>query len=379
MQSHWTNNPDARNRVAEILRHAGIPLELRVAGECELFCKDRNPPKTSHLRTCKLVYSPLDDHNCYREVDQLVTIYEEFPISKQTGIQLIGSIPIECKYRHGIEYFAFHLGGNHAHEGFPVWSSLAGSQLFRSLRPTYSTLRDFPPALASMVEIRDGKTPSTLFKENIIHNSIGSLYDYALHEVGSAPIIEGIFEDSELKKVRHFAAFQRYIQKNNYAWWSVLRDQIEAIPLEACRRFNRVLSRSRAFYGIHFALPVICVNGPIYSVASNQSFEITDYKEIESCLISIRKQSWPGHARFALLKRTAEVPAVLTTPKGLRKVLEAALRWHSEIRNVLVNTDSTLLERWQLEAALYSMVLTHYQKKDPLLSYRSDIDIDEYL
>jgi hypothetical protein len=54
-----------------------------------IICQEKSGPDTPHLRTGKLVYSPHDDHNSYREVDQLVTIHEEFPIGEYTGVQLI--------------------------------------------------------------------------------------------------------------------------------------------------------------------------------------------------------------------------------------------------------------------------------------------------
>lgn len=379
MRSDWLNNSEALRRVTQILRQAGIPLELRAANECQSFCQEKSGPDIPHLRSGKLVYSPHDDHNSYREVDQLVTIHEEFPIGEYTGVQLIGSVPIECKHRHDVEYFAFPIQDNTAHEGFPAWSDLAGSQLFRSLRGTYSTVQRFAPSLVSMVDIRDGKTPSSLFKENLIHNSIASLYDFILTDIGDSPLLGRTFDDKDMRNTDSFTKFQRYIKKNRYAWWSVLRDQVAKIPLNACRQFNKTLYKGRVFYGMHFALPIVCVDGPIYSVSSNQSFEITDYVEIDSCLISIRKQNWPGHARFTLLRRTAEVPAVLTNPKGLRGVLEAAFAWHREIRNALVNADPIQVERWQLETALYSKVLEYYGKKEPLLCYRSDIDIEDVL
>lgn len=379
MGSEWINNLEARRRVTDILRQAGIPLELRVASECQKFCHENDGPKAPSLRSNKVIYAPLDDSDTYREVDQVVHIHEEFPIGAHTGIQLIGSVPIECKHRHDVEYFAFPVEDIAAYEGFPVWSRLAGSQLFRSLRKTYSGLQKFVPSVASMVEIRDGQTPSSLFKENLLHNSIASLYDFVLAEIGPTPLLGDTFDKEDWEKTDSFTKFQRYLKKNRYAWWAVLRDQISAIPLNDCRQFNKAVCKERIFFGMQFELPIICVDGPIYLVSSNQSFEIKDYSEVDSCLLSIRKQKWPGNARFALLRRTAEVPAVLTNPKGLRSALEVAFAWHREIHNALVNADPILVERWPLETALYSRVLEHYEAREPLLSYRSDINIEESL
>jgi hypothetical protein len=380
MGSNWVGNSDARRRVSDILKQAGIPLELRVADECQRFCKQRRRKNGPGVDARKVVYSPLDDPDSYREVDQVIHIHKEFPIGSHTGIQFFGTVAIECKHRHDVEYFAFPVEGNRSHEGFPVWSSLAGSQLFKSLSTAYDRLEAFTSANVSMVEICDGKTPKGAYKENLLYNSAASLYDFVLADVGESPLIGREFDDEDRKTTEVFLKFKRYLEKNNYAWWSVLRDEIAALSLAQCRSFNKASFKGGPiYYGIRSHMPIVCVDGPIYRVSWDPVSGIKDYTEVESCLLTIRKQKWPGHARFALLRRTPEIPVVLTNPKGLPKALATALSWYGEIQHLLSTADSTLIARWPLEAAFYCKVLSHYGVSEGLGAYRSDLDIEEML
>ena len=124
MSSEWISNKGATNQVKTLLENAGVPLELEVSNICSEFC-------TSHLDanilSDRIVYSSADAMDTYREVDQNVQIYKEFEVNNFTKVQLIANIPIECKYRKGIEVFAFPLIKEDYYRRFPVHSDFCGS------------------------------------------------------------------------------------------------------------------------------------------------------------------------------------------------------------------------------------------------------------
>jgi hypothetical protein len=123
-------------------------------------------------------------------------------------------------------------------------------------------------------------------------------------------------------------------------------------------------------------MPVLCVDGPLYRVEWDASSGVSDFVEAESCLVSIRKQQWPGETRFSLLTRTPEVPVVLTNLSGLPACLELAEAWYEETRSMLKSVSETVVERWPLETALYSKVLSHYTDLKKQDGYRSDLDME---
>lgn len=380
MGSEWISNKEAKNQVKNLLKQAGVPLEIKIANICKEFCQSCSVDEKVHITAEKVVYSPSHSEEIYREIDQRVNIFEEFVVDELTGVQLIVNLPIECKYRADVELFGFpSMSPWDIHMGFPIHGYFARSEYFRSLYTSYKSLSKLYPANIILVEIKEGKTPSKVKKEDLLYKAASSLYDFILFDLSPSKT-EVRNEDSIIDDLGIFEDFRSYLRKKHYVWWSVLREWISNIDIEKCELFNeKYFKVSPIYFGITAHLPVICFNGPIYRVKLHSDFDIKDFEESPYLITSIRKLGWPGLARMELLNLTPEVPAVVTNPIGLKSVLEIGFKWYQDIRNILVNAAPTVLKRWPLESAFFKKIYSYYIKEQETSGYRSDLDFGKWL
>jgi hypothetical protein len=124
-------------------------------------------------------------------------------------------------------------------------------------------------------------------------------------------------------------------------------------------------------------LPIVCVNGPIYSVKWEPSSDVRNFTEIPCCLTSIRKHGWPGKAYDGLLMPRPEVPAIVTNPANLQSVLELGHGWSQEIRRILTTESPEIFDSWPLEASLYHQALRISGQNTLPHNYRSDLDVTD--
>jgi len=306
----------------------------------------------------------------YREIDQVVQLYEEFDVDERTGIQLVFNIPVECKYRSDVEYFAFPLPMLRPHT-FPVTSDLAGSDYFRSLAGTDRILQSIPLADLSLVQIEGGRTPKMIHKENVIYNAASALYDFVLFNLrrygtpmSDDPLLQELFE-----------SFQGYLNRHHYAWWMVLGEWMRENVSCRAEDFNeRYFGGHRLHHVVVIHLPIVCVSGDLFQVHGGELSEIAGFAKINACVTRIRKHGWPGDARFTLLARGAEVPVVVTNPAGLTGVLNIAITWFSNVRAMLKRANPSV-KAWAVEAMFFQKVVHHFAAAEPDEGYRSDLDI----
>jgi hypothetical protein len=382
MGSAWLKSDGARKRVTEMLYNAGAPLELEVEAVCKQFADQAvTTTDTINIRSEKVVYSTRADPEKYREVDQLVTFYDELDVSDLTGVQLIAHIPIECKSRSNLEYFAFPVEQKTAYRSFPMWSELGWSQYLDSLRTTYYTLSDLKAASITMLQINNGEQPQNHHKENLHYNGAGALYDFVLFDAEDAcPRGLSKEENEWIDETGTFLRLQQELASQPFPF-GALRTYIHDLSLDQCRSFNEHAGEQAAmFYMTKLYIPILCVNGPIYMVKWEHSSGITGYEPTNACILQIRKQGWPGPLRYWLLNRTPEVPVILTNTEGLHGCLNEALTWYKRIAQTLTDSPRELLERVPLESALYIRAIEYYANQLSKRSgaFRSDLDLESW-
>lgn len=369
MASDWISNPGAVDRVKELLEHAGVPLELKVSEICDEFCTSHPDADISSQR---VVYSSVDTTENFREVDQNVVIYKEFKVRDSTLVQLISNIPIECKYRKDIEIFAFPLGQGDFARRFPAYSNFCGSDFFRILRNAFNSLSKVPHASVVPLEIRDGETPKKAHKENLIYNAAGALYDFVKHDV-SAFEEEPSYSDRLLDALGLFEEFEEYLSSGKYLWRDALRHWFLSLDKQKYSLFSeRYHGRNPAFHSVITHLPVVCVNGPIYSTIWNAHDGIESFQEMPYALVDIRKSDWPGSAYLGLMTRSPEVPTILTNQQNLLSALEIGLQWHEEICETLTEASIQELDSWPLQASMFHRVMRDNYHREAKGGYRSD-------
>lgn len=376
MDSKWISNNESRKRVKQLLQQAGIPLELQISSVCKKFCQNHAINNNLHLTSAKCVYSPKPDEEVYREVDEKLMIYQELEVSELIGVQLIMEIPIECKYRENIEIFGFpSVHFTDIYKGFPIHGDLAGSVYFRSLRNSYSSLSNLRPHNITLLEIKDNQTPSKVSDEQLFYKAGGSLYDFVLFDMYDMKD----YDDSLVKEF--FDAFETYLRKNHYVWWSVIREWTsKQIDIDKCEKYNSSHFSGRLYHGFKAYFPVVCVNAPLYSCSVTSNLKVRSFKEVSLLTTSIRKSGWPGMAEIELLSRTPEVPIVITNPDGLDVVLETGFKWYENIRGILTAAPAAVLKRAPLESAFFKKVFAFNRERDQeQLGYRSDLDFRDWI
>src|SRR4051812_6706039 len=107
----WMGNPEATDNVKRLLTQSGTAFESRIASRCRLFANVHTDAIT-HVRAERVVYGRPDLGEALREVDQVVTIYQELELGSDLGIQLQLQVPIECKARQGLQVFGFEVEGS---------------------------------------------------------------------------------------------------------------------------------------------------------------------------------------------------------------------------------------------------------------------------
>jgi hypothetical protein len=374
MLSKWLSEPAAVQQAKDVLAQAGIPLELEVSDVCHAFCADHTSDNIQYSSE-KLIYSRTE--NEYREIDQRVLIYEELTVGRSTGIQLMLNLPIECKYRKDVKIFAFPLDEEAFYQGFPVYGAFAGSRYFSSLFDSYQVFSGMNNNSVALVRFKDDQqTALGICEENLIYNAAGALYDFILYDL--VPGTETTTSEWEryypvLDELGVFDRFKRYLERTHYSWMFTFRDWVSSIHKRDFTQFNRRYFGKKGFFqGLVAHLPVVCVIGQIYEVTWNQSDGIQGFTEIPLCLTSIRKTGWPGLASSGLLTRAAEVPVIVTNAANLKKVLDLAVRWYTEIRKLLTSSTNTVVDHWALEACLYQRAAQHYAN-ERISGYRSDL------
>jgi len=344
-------NDEARQNVAKLLEKAGIPHEIRVARKCLNFCKS-HANSHIHVETENIVYSAMPQDSSeekYREVDQMVSFYQEYKVNTFTGVQLSLNVPIECKCREQVSYFAFPLESQKS-ASFPIGSDFAGSRYFASLYGSFKPLLKLPTARITQAKEKNG-TPNVISQENLMYNAGGALYDF-IHFALSQHA--GYFRTPEdiLKLFTQWTTMQTALKSCD---WYKTHQLLKNVSVKRCNQFNKDVFGGSCIYHMVLAhLPIVCISGPLFSVKLDKLCNVIGFKECPYVTTSIRKQGWPGSARFLLLDKTPEVPVVVTSLSGLERILKIGLAWFESIADVLTTQPNEKMVKWPLETIVRS-------------------------
>jgi hypothetical protein len=373
---NWIHNEGARKRVSELLEESGALLEARVSAVCDAFAASFSR-KRVHVSAAPLAYGSNTTDSPLRQIDQCVTLYHEFLLSKHGGVILKLTIPIEVKFRKGLEVIGVSLPEDYYRPRVPTIGFVQGTHLENRLRLD-ALLSD--AALTNPVFLEfDGHTPKKVFGEKILFNVGASLYDFINFENMSDAANE--LKDG-ITVTRLMKEFRRYVQKKRYAWWDTIHSWMdENISAAAIQEFNAEHFRgvsTHLFEGIDFYLPVFCTNGQLKEYETSGS--TASFANRESLLARIRVPGWPGALRTELINYTAEAPLLVTNVANLRAVLDKCYVWFRGVEQSIKSTDSGLIERCYIEHAFYKAAVKFFLKEESVrnLAVRSDLDIFQW-
>ncbi len=372
----WLNEPNVVKQLISLLNKSGAPLELRAHARANEFAR-RNKTADTHITAERVVYGSEADQPL-REIDLVVTMYEEFAAGPTVGISLIFDVLVECKFRAQSQLFGFPLpSGAETSASFVLSSNLVGSEICERIRRSDHAW--FAPDTLSVgvVEFKNGSHPQKVSDENLVFKAGASLYNYIVshfredprgRDVSAHPLVEELV-----------ANFVAYIAEKHYAWWSVLKDWMRKnISDETAVAYSKWLTGGkRVFTGVHGFLPVLCVDSPIFSSAVGPegdpaSFEVEDY-----LVTRLRVPRWPHLGKGRAISVTGEVPLIVTNIDGLPSVLEKSLGWFRDVRTILGQQPEQATVRAWFEAEFYRRVRDLHDDDSPL--FQSSMDIERYL
>ena len=107
--SEWLENDDARKHVTSLLNKSGVTLEALVTRQCQRIVSPRVSHGGPFINASSLVYGNPDSDKPLREIDQVITMYEEWEQSEVLGMQLILQAMIEAKHRDDVQIFGISV------------------------------------------------------------------------------------------------------------------------------------------------------------------------------------------------------------------------------------------------------------------------------
>ena len=223
------------------------------------------------------------------------------------------------------------------------------------------------------LEIQGGSQPQKIHAENLVYNAGAALYDFIKFDL-EGELEEESYEGKIIQHMRLVERFEQYLKKNHYAWFSAMQRWMrENLTDTSVEEYNRRLGEGRMYYRIIGHIPIVCLNGPLWS------FRAGKFKPLESLLTRVRIPNWPGRLRRELIRYTAEAPLVVTNLSGLPRILRESLEWFLSLEAGLKSSNSKIKKRWHLESAFYREALRENLRKYPESGLRSDLDVFNWL
>ncbi len=367
----WLGNEGARKRVASLLNKSGVTLEAQVARQCRRITSPRSHHSGPFIDTSTLVYGNPDSDEPLREIDQVVTFYEEWEQSETVGLQLILQATIEAKHREDVQIFGVSVEGTEVGpEALPVAGSLNRSRLVRnhvaSQLPGYFDGR----MLRRLALIRfkeDGRTPTNVDDEQLIYKAAAGLYDY-IRSVSSDDYQDRGF--THLEDILN--EFDQYLNRTHYPYWTA-RDWVEKIPLERVKKLNaQTFGARRIHYGVIVYCPIVCVDAPMCIAEVDDNGSVIEFEETDILMTSVRVAGWPWKLSADVAVNTPQAIVTVANIAGLPGVLESLREYHAGLKANLNNVDTEIVDRAPFESDFLSAVRRKYIEAS---IYRSDLDM----
>lgn len=389
----WKESEEGRRHVRRLLERAGVPLELEASAICREFVRSQHQKHKDILMMSKGVsYTTVEpqgddeDRVRVREVDQVVTFSTELHISECTGIDLALQVPVECKYRHHVDWFAFFAGDLPLFKKLPTCTNLRGSQLARRI---YHASMYFPHLmLAKLVGLRwnpgkgsgKGKSFVGACEEDLVGKAACQLYDFIYRDLEPDPVEPPIERDQAIENLAIFKEFVARARAKDCDWEDSFSKWLrENLTDDLCTRYREGLHEDDHFhFSVEMHVPVICVGGSLHRVGWDPLGGTSGFDDLDACIIAHRQHGWPGRLRSELMRRSPEVPCLLTTTKGLPSVLDLAFECFLGIRETLVAAPQKEIDRAYLEAAFSQKVERELTLPHEIDDYRSDLDEEDW-
>lgn len=366
----WRDNPEAVGRVSALLNESGAPSEARIAAICQRLVTLYDGHQAMTVRTESLVYGDLSTGQPLREIDQVVSLYQEFELSDRYGIQLQLNVPIESKWRRGAQVFGVEVDGTKVSPGaLPVNAEFGRTRLMmRSILPHLPNfmIDQELRRVAVLLFKEDMQTPARVLDENLVYKAAASLHDFirtSLQDYESDAVRESDALDRTLME------FEDYLEKNHYwapqvarPWLSDLPDSRFAEHAEAPRTERRMM------YPVTVFCPILCSDAPMFEVALHGE-DTPAYNACGILLTSARVPGWPLPSGLAMATNATGAVITIVNLQGLEQVLIDLVEYFGRLRESLRTITATDIAKLFLEQDFLASVSSSYATDS---MYRSD-------
>lgn len=368
----WGEIPAARDRVVELLNESGAPLEAQVARLCQRFVSAYDGHQGANLSAEPLIYGD-DDERPLREIDQLVTLYQELDVGDHHGIQLIFYVPIEVKHRRDIQLFGIEVDDVPTSAGaIPIGGQLAMSELIRtqvsSVLPEH--MATDPRRRVAAVSFK-GSAPHAVFKENLVYNAAAGLYDFIMSSATSFRLRSTV---TAMEHEGAMSQFDAYCDETHYAPAGVARKWVGDLPQERFDSFAEIwaVSGRRMFRTVDVYGPVVCVDSPMHVAEIDGLGDITGFEATDCLLTSVRVAGWTSRGASTFVRRTPEAVTTVATVRGLEALLPGLLEYFGRITDSLAAIDEHSYAKAMFEHDFLAAVAERFRSAG---GFRSDLDL----
>lgn len=376
----WTEVEGARDHVKRLIADSGAPLEARLSRLCRRFANVWDETDGCQITTDTLVYG-VDQNRPLREVDQLVTFYQEIPVSDRLGVQLILSAPIEAKARRHVEFFGLEVAGQAVGPGaLPISGELAYSSFVRdqvaAQLPGYMEAQRIQRVAA--LKFKDAGSPQSVHDENLVYNATASLYDFVMESTaleGMSPQATVTANEADSLLSRIVDEFDQYVDSNQFLPELVARQWAQSVSDEQIREYVDIRTGSKAvFRMLDIYCPIVCVGSPLHRVELDGFGEITEFSPTDALTTAVRIAGWRSGQGRRLSRRGPEAVTSLMTLAGVEGALNDLLQLFASIKRSLEHVESAGADRAIFE---HDFLASIGERLDKAATYRSDLDFGD--
>lgn len=366
---------DEQEYVAKLLEEAGLPLEIETGQVCSRFCGSWPSGRPDcHARSERIIWGDPNDDGALREIDRSVGLVAKHQFEDHYGLLLRVAVPIECKHRgQGLEVYAFPREHD-AREvaSSPVFGKMVGSRLAKE------TVCSPPPFLADeptaeTVLLRKTENGRKRHGEQLTYKAAQSLYDCVAETLGTR------FHPENLP----------FLKEPNPTLKKKLRQDTDSPDYSLQPTLDRTLAASSEIHEQYLAdaldspeqhlvflraFPVICVDGPIRTVETDEDGNVQGFSRSDFVTSGFRLPGWPGPFRFSLGDPAPEGLCLITCPDSLDAVLERIGSWAENILSAWRKQSPETVLKSPLEGAMHQLIAQEtYEVQPSRPTYRSDV------
>lgn len=382
-------------RIQDELYRSGYPLEHRVAAICRAANRGPELGKGSFQRRHDGYYQRVDqdtwkhvptpffpypawppgdlrwsaervvyrdtrqstDHPAvWREVDREATFQCFTDVSfddNDATISLETHVAIECKHREQVMFVGF-IDDERPQTLFPILSQLAHTRFIKSIaRNIPQPFADIPRVIPSALEKKD-KTGWHSYKENLVYQATGTLYDYLTHrwgvrkprEVHSFLVEQGLWENLLDQMDSPYFSLEKWIQ--------------EYLDEDDYRNFIDEYVHWNEIPSVVLTVPIICVDMPLYHIPVAPDGTLGELSSTHAMIVEERMHMWPHQCIPTLVphggnRTSAAAPVLIVHRDGLMNILCRVAQWVTAWHQALAGgiADPDLVAAWPLEEVVW--------------------------